>query len=327
MSDGNKISFDKINLSGMNTGDKASGYVLLHSVEEKQGANGPYCVLTISDGNTTENAKMWKMSLAEFRAEPKTVIGVQIECGEYNGKKDYTIRNCGPAKGTDLGLTDFIEKAPLNPEDMYGEILEILKSSVGVDYKNTLAGLTEYIYELNKEKLLYWSAAENVHHNMYAGLLYHTYRMMQQAKVLVQVYPSLDAEVLMSGVALHDIGKLEEMVTDDLGKATYTVDGHLFGHAMIGIQMISDAATHGDYSEEKIRCLKHCIASHHGKQEWGAIVLPQIEEAAVLHYIDMIDSRIQQYEKCYESIEPGCESASPVFGLERVKVYKPEYKK
>lgn len=318
----------KVNLQEMKSGDKSQGYVLLSKVDEAVAKNGnKYCNLTLADGNTTVEAKIWKAQ-DELNVEPGIVIGVHIDCQDYNGKKSFVVQNI--ARGEDIGApykpSDFLEKPPIDSETMYAEILEMVSSTVSDEATGTLADLTLSLYEKNKEKLLYWSAAESIHHNMYAGLLYHTYRMMKQAKLLVEVYPSLDAELLFSAVALHDIGKLFELETDAFGASEYTIDGQLFGHALIGIQMIDEAVTTGDYDPEKVRCLKHCVASHHGQLDWGAITLPRIEEAAVLHYIDLIDSRIQQYEKTGEGMESGTTSDDKVWGLDKVKVYKPTFK-
>ena len=317
----------KIDLSQLRLGDKVSGYVLLNKVEEAKGKNGIYCKLTVSDGNTSEKAKIWGISLAELPVKPISVIRVNMECGEFMGKRDFVIESCEPADTVEIKISDFVEKAPLDPEMMYREIIAIVNSIGRIgDYKS-LGELTESIYSSNKAKLLYWSAAENVHHNMYAGLLYHTYRMLKQAQKLVEVYPSLDPELLFSAVALHDIGKLVELETNECGRASYTAEGRMFGHAVIGMQIVDKAVTEGEYDPEKVKCLKHCIASHHGKIEWGAVVIPQIEEASVLHYIDMIDSRVQQYEKISAIMEPGTETDEMIYGLDRVKVYKPGFKK
>ena len=37
--------------------------------------------------------------------------------------------------------------------------------------------------------------------------------------------------------------------------------------------------------------------SHHGQKEWGSPVIPYTLEAQILHYADLIDSRIWMFEK------------------------------
>ena len=69
------------------------------------------------------------------------------------------------------------------------------------------------------------------------------------------------------------------------------------------------------------RILKHMIASHHGKLEYGAITVPSIPEAMILHELDMIDSRIYQFEQVRKDLEPGSMS-DKIFGLD-TRVYRP----
>ena len=90
--------------------------------------------------------------------------------------------------------------------------------------------------------------------------------MVRSAVMLSRVYP-VDRELLLAGTALHDIGKLSELETDNLGVADYSVDGNLFGHSLIGCEMVTKAASKNIYDEEKVRLLKHMIASHHGTLE------------------------------------------------------------
>ena len=83
--------------------------------------------------------------------------------------------------------------------------------------------------------------------------------------------------------------------------------------------MVRDTATNKD--SEIVMQLLHMIASHHGKIEYGAISLPATREAEILHELDMLDSRLYQYEDEYKKIEAG-ETSDKVFGL-GCTVYKP----
>ena len=57
------------------------------------------------------------------------------------------------------------------------------------------------------------------------------------------------------------------------------------------------------------------ILSHHGKNEFGSPVLPQIKEAEIIYLIDNMDARINMLEKALETIEPGSFSKR-IFALE-----------
>lgn len=97
-------------------------------------------------------------------------------------------------------------------------------------------------------------------------------RMLKTAVILSRVY-RFDKELLYSAVILHDIGKLQELDTDATGVAEYTVDGNLFGHTLLAIEMIDRKSFENPtYPAEKIRLLKHCIVAHHGQLEFSVII-------------------------------------------------------
>lgn len=312
-------------------GSKHQGYMLVQSIVERKSVKGTacyiWCDVELTDGNNSVKAKYWGVNKETIEFMPKTVVWVEVSVEEYNGAPSYVITQCCVHSYEQSGLmpADFAKKAPMPSEDMFEEIKEILNRAVNGNMSGSLSELVINIFENNKEAILKSSAAASIHHDMWGGLLWHSLRMARLAEVMVSIYPSLDREVLVAAAVCHDVGKIVELETDALGIATYSIDGQLFGHAHIGMRMVEEEAKRGSYNSEKVRCLCHCIASHHGKLEWGAVALPRILEASVLHYIDLIDSRVQQFETQYETMEPGTCSDNKVFGLDNVKVYKPEF--
>lgn len=77
-----------------------------------------------------------------------------------------------------------------------------------------------------------------------------------------------------------------------------------------------------DESQEKVLLLKHLLASHHGKQEYGAITTPQLPEAIMLNRIDMIDAEMYQCERALEDQTNGT-FTDRIFGLDNTRLYKP----
>ncbi len=295
---------------------KTTTLALLQSVEEKETRVGKvYCRLTLTDGEKTIEANLWNNAKSDLKVEEKTVIVVELYPKIYNDSIGYEVYRYGTYTDGEYSVSDFIITAPYDSQAMYDEILSHVEK-----YDTTgIAGLVREIYEENKEKLLYWSAAKAVHHNCYGGLLYHTFRMVRNGIMVQRVYPSVNAGILLSAIALHDIGKLVELETDELGIADYGVEGTLFSHILTGIEMVN---SHADgYDSEAVKMLKHCIASHHGRPEWGAITVPATPEAMLLHEIDMIDSQMYQFEDAIKNVkEPGGLS-DKIFGL-GTKVYR-----
>lgn len=298
--------------------------LLLTSIEEKETRNSsPYCTLTLTDGIDTIIAQLWNTKKENVKVQEKTLISAEIYKKMYNESVSYEVYQYGPAADTE-NINDYIVHAPYDSQKMFDRILDRLDK--GVKEPTALSEFTKQILFDNYDKILTWSAASKIHHNCRGGWLYHTFRMVESAYYLRCVY-QVDAELLICGTILHDIGKLKELDTDNLGTAEYTIPGTLFGHSTLGIEMIDKAyeswkkEIHKDLPEERVMLLKHMIASHHGKLEYGAITVPSIPEAMILHELDMIDSRIYQFEQVRKDLEPGSMS-DKIFGLD-TRVYRP----
>lgn len=127
----------------------------------------------------------------------------------------------------------------------------------------------------------------------------------QLAELTFAEGPSFDTDLLVEAAALHDIGKLHELSANELGIVDYAIEGNLFGHAMIGLRMIADAAKSQNIPLASITKLLHCVAAHHGKTEWGALTEPSCPEAKALALIDLMDSRVDAYGRRARNLAPG----------------------
>lgn len=134
------------------------------------------------------------------------------------------------------------------------------------------------------------AAGKKWHHEYRGGLVRHCYEMARIARTVCELYPEIDRDMLITGVFLHDIGKLDEM-THGLA-VDYTTMGKLVGHLQIGADMAQEKIRQIPNFPEKHRLqLLHMILSHHGEFANGAPVLPKTLEAMVLHHIDNLDAQ------------------------------------
>ena len=155
------------------------------------------------------------------------------------------------------------------------------------------------------------AAARSNHHARRGGLLEHTARMMGSALALCGVYPEVNRDLMIAGVLFHDTGKLWETCPPERGFGIESeLRGELMGHLSIGIELVNmlwrdlpkaDWENIHPPSEDVRLHLLHLVASHHGQLEFGSPVLPKTPEAALLHFIDNIDARMEMFLAAYES--------------------------
>lgn len=333
------IKFSKMELGIYDTD------VVITSINQTSTANGkPMLKVSLSDGTDSITALIFdntKKDLAYSGIEDGITALVRLEITEFKGNRSYKIVNITPVKLPEEELRELIKFPPEDPEKLTKDIIMLIKQSSGREYDMTTPDVPDEDYSLtalairliqrNYKAFVKSSAAKTMHHNIYGGLAYHTYRMVKAAYALCEVYKLLNRELLVCGTALHDIGKLFELKTSDTGIANYTDMGNLFGHSLIGIEMIdhevwrqNQAIGGKSYNSEQVAMLKHMLASHHGQPEWGAIRCPSIPEAMILHELDMIDSRMYMFEENFAQMTPGT-SSDPLFGIAgegKTSIYK-----
>lgn len=274
-------------------------------IEEKTTkSNTPsnYLVFYLTDGETDIDAKRWNYSLEDFNNArvPVKIPGVvilKLEIQEYNGQPSYIIH--GFTSSDQYPVSLFAKTAPIDTAQIFDNILNDIKQ-----YREPYASLVGEIFEDHHDKLLLWGGAKRNHHNMAGGLLYHICRMHEMATYVSSLY-DCDADLLMAGVDLHDIGKLHELFTDDLGSSDLTDEGYLKGHIVLGIEIINSYVQKLALDPTvDILKLEHMILSHHGKLEWGSPVQPAFLEAVILHHLDVIDSQGETFERAKKDAQP-----------------------
>ena len=219
-----------------------------------------------------------------------------------------------------LEIGDLVPAAPRTPAEMKREIRE----TVDTFASEKLRKLTLAMLEEAGERLDWFPAAQRMHHAERSGLLHHTTDMLRMAKAVLEIYPWMNRDLLCAGVILHDLGKLEELKSDTSGNVTdYTRDGQLLGHLVRGITLLNRAAEKTGVTGECVVLLEHMLLSHHGEAEYGSPRPPMFPEAEALHWIDMMDARMNTMKSAWEKTPEGAFSER-IFSLDR-RVFHPKY--
>jgi 3'-5' exoribonuclease len=118
------------------------------------------------------------------------------------------------------------------------------------------------------------------------------------------LYPEVQADLVLAGIFIHDIGKTEELSYDMA--FTYTDSGQLIGHVVKSLLMINQKAdvlrAKGTQIEQTVLdAIGHIILSHHGQYEFGSPKLPATAEAFMVYYIDDLDAKMSQVKAAIDS--------------------------
>jgi 3'-5' exoribonuclease len=135
-------------------------------------------------------------------------------------------------------------------------------------------------------------AAKQIHHAYLGGLLEHVLSLCALARAVAAHYPNIDYDLLLTGVVLHDIGKIYELNYER--GFSYSDDGQLLGHMTIALRMVADKLRGlPDFPPPLRTLVEHMVLSHHGQLEFGSPKVPQFPEALLLHYLDDMDSKME----------------------------------
>ena len=297
---------------------------LVRNADIRDGNNGKkHLYMTLADATGEIQAVKWSLTPDEISAFSKIQSGMVItvagRCNEYMGKKQLVLDIIrGQAKEGSYDKADLFKAAPEDSVSMYDYIISRIEAFADEELKE----LCLSFYEENKDKMMYYPAAMSNHHAEYGGYLYHVKRMMMMGERACEVYTNLNKDLLLAGVALHDIEKLNELKSDENGVVEdYSLEGKLLGHLVMGVEAIGERCDALGISDEKRLMLQHMSISHHYEPEFGSPKKPLFPEAEMLHYLDMTDAKMFDAEQALENIEPG-EFSDKVYTLDNRKLYK-----
>ncbi len=254
-----------------------------------------YLSCTLVDRTGKLPARMWKVSESIFNSIPVDgFLHAKGRTDEYRGNLQFTIDACRPYSADKVDLSDFVPVTELDVEGMWSELLEILRD---VKDKHLRLLIKKFAEDHDLVAAIKRSpAAMEMHHPFVGGLLEHTLNVARDAKALLPLYPQLNADLVLTGVLLHDIGKSAELTAGTTIK--YTDRGQLVGHITMAAIWVSEKAaliseeTSEPFPQKTIDLLQHIILSHHGEYEFGSPKLPAIPEAFFIHYLDNLDAKL-----------------------------------
>lgn len=283
-------------------GDSVHGFALLTKKELRQDRNGKsYMDLEVADASGSMAAKIWADSPAlhgEFEAHQFVAFRGQVK--NYRDQLQLSIDDCRPAREEDrqYGFDEslLVPSTREDIDDLDRRLRRLLREDVR---RPILRRLAEETLEIHGTALREHPAAKGMHHAYRGGLLEHVVSMAELAIQVCRHYQDLDRDLILIGVLFHDLGKLLELGA--MPANDYTLEGRLIGHVVMGRDLLRDRCRAiPDFPLDLQLLLEHLVLSHQGKKEYASPVEPMTAEALVLHFIDDLDSKINQFRNLRE---------------------------
>ena len=223
-----------------------------------------------------------------FTSSPFLNIKGRIEV--YRNELQIIIDNFRPVEASTLDLAEFMPSAGKDLSLLLKRIKEWVASVKEPPLSQLLALFladASFVEDFKKAP-----GGKSLHHAFLGGLMEHTVSVGELALQVCEHYPEINRDFMLTGIILHDIGKIREISSEP--GFPYTDEGELLGHVVMGAIMIEEKLREiPDFPDELRQKLLHLIISHHGQYEWGSPKLPMTLEAICLHYLDNLDAKMQ----------------------------------
>ncbi|HET7841049.1 MAG TPA: OB-fold nucleic acid binding domain-containing protein, partial [Terriglobia bacterium] len=256
---------------------------LVQTKERKIASNGSaYLDLELRDSSGSVKAKLWDCDRLNPDFAADDIVQVEGMVEEYRGGLQLKIRRIAKCAGGEFDLLDYFPRSARDPEEMFAALLDRLKRVPEGPLRSLMISVVEDPEIAPRLKLA--PAATSFHHAYLGGLLEHILSLIGMGDQVCDHYPSLDRDLVLAGLVLHDLGKLEELGYER--GFHYTTRGQLIGHISIGLELVqTKIRALPDFPAALKDRLEHIILSHHGKLEFGSPKEPAFPEALVVHYL------------------------------------------
>jgi 3'-5' exoribonuclease len=306
-------------------GARVDDALLVLDVEQRESRHGRFTLLMLANRfGRLQTAPLWEPDAARMSGIYRGVVAqVSGVIGKYRGSRQLQVDGLRPLPA------EAVDWARLQPS--VGDVaprwerLDRWRAAIHGPRLRCTLGLFFDEPEFRR-RFEGCPASLAGHHAQIGGLLRHTAEVATIGRAIAHA-SAADADLVLAGALLHDIGKLDAYRWTGVFEMTEL--GSLLGHVTLGMLALDRrvaAASASPCTARELAVLQHLIASHHGSLELGAAVPPMTLEAEILHYADDASAKTASMADALaeaSNFEPGSlVSAKPVWQLDRRRVYR-----
>jgi 3'-5' exoribonuclease len=166
-------SMERYDISTLKSGEEVTEFYLVRAISVKTGSNGKqYGDFLFGDSTGDITAKKWDVSADDTimlnLIKEGDVAKVQGKVKEFNGQLQLTVVHIRKSKEEDpFEMSALVKAAPESSEEMFNYIYAVADDLRDEDYRKVCTTLLN----ADKDKLLYYPAAQRNHHAEMGGLL------------------------------------------------------------------------------------------------------------------------------------------------------------
>jgi 3'-5' exoribonuclease len=308
-------------LANFDEGKLFDGFFLVLAKQQRTTkSNKPYLNLILGDKTGQLEGRVWELSDPRIAKvfERGDIVKARGSASRFDDRLQMKIDQLRVALPSEVDKADLLPSTTYDVAELWRQLLGFVDSLANPDLKLLLTTLLDdpVLAQAYREA----PAAKQLHHAWLGGLLEHVVSLLTLADRVAPHYPILDRDLLLTGVILHDIGKVREL-SWEIG-FEYTVEGSLLGHIQMGVALAEKTMDSLLNFPPKLKTLVlHMILSHHGKLEFGSPKLPMIPEALALSFIDDLDAKMQavqgEFDKCIREGKGPDEMTGKVWALDQ----------
>ena len=224
-------------LAGFDEGKLFDGFFLLLSKQHRTTkTNKPYICLIMCDKTGQLEGRVWEPG--DPRIAKDIVRGDLVKArgcvSRFDDRVQMKVDQIRKALPNEVDKTDMMPSTTYDVDELWKQFTGFIESMTNPHLKGLLNALIAdpALAQAYREA----PAAKQLHHAWLGGLLEHVVSLLNLADRVVPNYPILDRDLVLTGVILHDIGKLREL-SWDIG-FEYTVEGTLLGHIQMGMALV-----------------------------------------------------------------------------------------
>jgi 3'-5' exoribonuclease len=267
-------------------------YLVLSKQQRTTRTAKPYLSLILGDNSGQVEARIWELFDPRIATDfaKGDVVKVRGSASKFEGVLQLKIDQLKKLAATEFDRSDLLPATTYDIDALWRQLEETVAGFTDPDLQRLVT--TILADPTVREAFREAPAAKQLHHAFLGGLLEHVVSLLGLAQKVVPHYPLLMQDLVLTGVILHDIGKIHELAWST--GFEYTLEGTLLGHIQIGASMIEKVIDSLPNFPPRLKTLVlHMILSHHGKLEFGSPKLPMIPEALMLNFLDDMDAKMQ----------------------------------